>query len=128
MCLPQLLTSVQILGWPKIRLSFSVTSHGCGPNELTGPHNSMAIAYINTVANSLVNGSSQLNGFLQRFEVFTQLPKWPSVVCQYSFSCTFTFFFLFLQSSLSYSHICHIDDSPELFLFVPMSSRAQANT
>lgn len=83
---------VQILGWPKVGLSFSITSHGCGPNELTGPHNSMAIAYINTVANSLVNGSSQLNGLLQRFEVFTQLPKWPSVVCQYSFSCTFTFF------------------------------------
>lgn len=48
MCLPQLLTTVQILGWPKARLTFSVTSHGCGPNEFTGPHNSMAIAYINT--------------------------------------------------------------------------------
>lgn len=45
-----------------------------------------------TLANSLMNGSSQLNGLLQRFAVFTQLPKWPSVVCQYSFSCTLTFF------------------------------------
>lgn len=35
------------IGLAKSSLTFSVTSHGCGPNEFTGPH-SMAIAYINT--------------------------------------------------------------------------------
>lgn len=53
--------------------------------------NTTAIADINADADSQVYGSFQLNGLLQRFQVFTQLPKRPSVVFQYSFSFMVSF-------------------------------------